>query len=277
MSRPDRFRDLAPLFALGALDGEDLAAFEAHVAGCPECRAEVAACTEVAGRVGASVPPVPPPAALRARVLAAAREMSPPGAAKRGDVTDAHDAGRRVAPRRPAWPALLAAAAALVLGIALLVSRVQLRQERERAADLQEQIDTFQREVSQLKVQLAQAQAVNDLVARPGSRLTLLAGLQPAPQARARVLWDAATRDAVLLASGLQPPPPGKAYEVWVIGASNRPVPAGVFLPAPDGTILLNLPRVADTADPRTFAVTIEPAAGSPAPTGPMVLAGAVS
>jgi anti-sigma-K factor RskA len=37
------------------------------------------------------------------------------------------------------------------------------------------------------------------------------------------------------------------------------------------------LPRVEDTARPSTFAVTVEPAAGSAAPTGDMVLAGAVS
>jgi anti-sigma-K factor RskA len=264
MSAEDRFRELAPLFALGALDGEDLAAFEAHVVGCAGCRAEVSAYTEVAGRIGASVPPVPPPAALRARVLAAAGAAAGP----------THVVRRRAVAW---WPAGLAAAAALVLGVGLLISRVQVQRTRERVASLEAEVEQTQRQVSQLRLQLGQAQAVRDLVARPGSRLTLLAGLQPAPQARARVVWDADSREAVLLASGLQAPPAGRAYEVWVIGASNRPVPAGVFQPAPDGSAVFRLPRVEDTAQPRTFAVTIEPAAGSPAPTGPMVLAGAVS
>jgi anti-sigma-K factor RskA len=264
MSGEDRFRDLAPLFALGALDGEDLAAFEAHLVGCAACRAEVSTFTEVAGRIGASVPRVPPPAALRQRVLAAASAASAPSAGR--------------APRRTVWwPAGLAAAAALVLGLALLVTRTQLQRARERTAELERQVQQVELEVSQLKLQLVQAQAVRDLIARPGSRLTLLAGLQPAPQARARVVWDAASREALLFASGLQAPPAGQAYEVWVIGASNRPVPAGVFQPAPDGSAVFRLPRLEDTAQPRTFAVTIEPAAGSPSPTGPMVLAGAVS
>jgi anti-sigma-K factor RskA len=34
---------------------------------------------------------------------------------------------------------------------------------------------------------------------------------------------------------------------------------------------------MAEIAEVRTFAVTLEPAAGAPAPTGPMVLAGAAS
>ena len=118
---------------------------------------------------------------------------------------------------------------------------------------------------------------MRDLVVHPDSRLTLLAGLPPAPGARARVIWNSSTRQAVLIASGLQAPAPGKAYEVWVIGESKQPAPAGVFQPAADGTALVHLPRVEETARPRTFAVTVEPAAGSPSPTGPMVLAGAVS
>jgi anti-sigma-K factor RskA len=65
--------------------------------------------------------------------------------------------------------------------------------------------------------------------------------------------------------------------EIWVIGPSKAPVPAGVFQPRPDGSALVSLPKVEDTARPNTFAVTLEPEAGSAAPTGPMVLAGAVS
>ena len=37
------------------------------------------------------------------------------------------------------------------------------------------------------------------------------------------------------------------------------------------------VPDVDETAQVKTFAVTVEPAEGTPAPTGPMVLAGTVS
>jgi RNA polymerase sigma-70 factor (ECF subfamily) len=74
--------------------------------------------------------------------------------------------------------------------------------------------------------------------ARPGGPPRVAAddtrGLDPAPGARGRVLWNAGTREAILLASGLGKPPAGKAYEIWVIGPSKRPVPAGVFQPGPD-------------------------------------------
>lgn len=264
MSAEDRYRELAPLAALDALDGEDALEFRVHLATCADCRAEMAAYAVVGGAIGAGVKHVPPPAGLRGRVLAAA------GAAPM-------DRARPPRSQSFLWVGALATAATVALALALLVTRGQLRQERERAAALAAEAEQARRELADLQQVLAEARSVRDLVAQPDSRLTLLAGLPPAPGARARVVWNASTREAVLIASGLQRPPEGKAYEVWVIGEANRPVPAGVFQPAGDGTALVWLPRVEETARPRTFAVTLEPAAGSASPTGPMVLAGAVS
>ncbi len=70
MSSVDRFLELAPLAALDALDGQDLLDFREHMPGCTECQAELAAYEKVAGRMGASVGAVPPPPAVRDRVLA---------------------------------------------------------------------------------------------------------------------------------------------------------------------------------------------------------------
>jgi anti-sigma-K factor RskA len=224
----------------------------------------MAAYAEAASAIGRGVPRVPPPAALRERVLAVTGTASMDGAPS---------------PRSPSfrWVGALATAATVVLALALFATRVQLRQERERGAALAAEAEQARRELADLRQVLAEARSVRDLVAQPESRLTILAGLPPAPGARARMVWNASTREAVLIASGLQRPPEGQAYEVWVIGEANRPVPAGVFQPAEDGTALVRLPRVEETARPRTFAVTLEPAAGSASPTGPMVLAGAVS
>jgi anti-sigma-K factor RskA len=263
MSGEDRFRELVPLAALDALDGQDLLDFREHLPGCAQCQAELAAYNEVAGRIGPAAGTVPPPPGVRDRVLANVGATA--GRARAG----------RPAPRW--WPVWLATAAAVALAVGLVATRTRLERTRERAEALGRELEQARGEVSQLREALVEAGSVRDLVARPESRLTLLAGLKPAPQARGRVIWNATTREAVLLASGLEPAPEGKAYEVWVIGPSNRPVPAGLFQPRPDGSALVSLPRVEDTAQPRTFAVTVEPAAGSPSPTGPMVLAGAVS
>lgn len=264
MSAEDRFVELVPLAALDALDGEEAVEFRRHLETCAACRTELAEQTQIAAAIGASVAPVAPPAELRQRVLAAVGRPLPRPAP---------------APSRQglAWLSALATAASVLLGLGLLLTRQELVREREHARRQAAEAAQARRELADLQKALAEARSVRDLVAQPDSRLTLLAGLEPAPGARARVVWNGSTREAVLIASGLQPAPPGKAYEVWVIGESRQPAPAGVFHPAADGTALVRLPPVAETARPRTFAVTLEPAAGSPSPTGPMVLAGAVS
>ncbi|PYQ01698.1 MAG: hypothetical protein DMF82_18525 [Acidobacteria bacterium] len=246
MSAEDRYLELVPLAALDALDGDDAVEFRRHLPTCQACRAELEAFERASARIGVDVARVAPPPDLRQRMLAAVgAPVAQPPAARR--------------PPAFPWLGTLAAAAALVLGVGLLATRHQLQRERARAQTLAAEAERAQREVVDLQ------------------QLTRLAGLQPAPGARARVIWNPATREAVLIASGLQAPPPGKAYEVWVIGEAKQPAPAGVFEPAADGTALVHLPRVEETARPRTFAVTLEPAAGSAAPTGEMVLAGAVS
>ncbi len=262
----DRWLELAPLHALGALDGEERAGFEAHVPGCVVCSAELRAHEAVAALVPLALPPVQPTLALRQRVLA--RQEPRPGAA--------------AIQHRP-WRAALAAAAALLLGIGLLVVRWQRDQARVELAEARRDVELARAEAARVAEELlvtqrdlAEAVAFRALVARPDSRVTTLAGLAPAPRARARVIFDPATREAVLVASGLDPAPEGKAYEAWVI-AAGAPVPAGVFRPDAQGRAVLRLPIVEATASAKTFAVTLEPEAGTPAPTGPMVLAGAVS
>jgi anti-sigma-K factor RskA len=264
MNAEDRYRDLAPLAALDALDGEDLVEFRRHLETCEECRKELASYERAAAGIGASVPPVPLPPGMRERVLAAVEAPATTTAA---------------APRWTAftWLGAMATAAAVVLAVTLVTTRAQLRHEHARAEALAVEAAEAHRQLADLQQTLAEIRSVRDLVIQPDSRLTVLAGLPAAPGARARVIWIASTRQAVLLASGLQRAPEGKAYEVWVIAEAKPPTPAGVFQAEPDGTALVHLPRVEETARPHTFAVTIEPSAGSPSPTGPMVLAGAVS
>lgn len=255
----DRWLELAPLHAIGALDGEDLAAFESHLPGCRACLAELKAHEAVAALVPLALTPVSPSLALRRRVLT--RQEATTGASP--------------TPRR-SWATPVAAAAALLLLAGLVVVRAQRDAARSEAAVARAEAARVAAELFVTRRDLAEAVAFRALVQRAESRVTTLAGLATAPKARARVVFDPTTREAVLVASGLDPVPEGKAYEAWVI-AGGAPVPAGVFSPDPQGRAVLKLPIVDATASATTFAVTLEPQAGTNAPTGPMVLAGAVS
>jgi anti-sigma-K factor RskA len=260
----ERLLELLPARALGVLDADDRAYVDAHIDLAPDARDALAAFEEVVGRLGLAASPVEPSPGLRARVLSAASPNVPaPVTAGRG------------------WTWM--AAAALLCAIGLVVTRVQLERARRAAAEAGARAETAEAqarealaELATTRALLAREQAVRSLVGRPEARLVSLGGLPAAPRARARVVFDPSTREAFLLASGLDPAPEGKAYQVWVIG-SGPPVPAGVFQADTEGRAVFRLPDVPEVAKVKTFAVTVEPAAGVPAPTGPMVLAGAAS
>ncbi|HEY7413144.1 MAG TPA: anti-sigma factor [Vicinamibacteria bacterium] len=249
----DRFLELAPLAALEALDGDELREFRAHAPGCAECRSELAAHEAVAARLGTAAAPVAPPAGLKRRTLAAAGV-----------------GGDR---RSWAWvPATLAA------GLAVLAFTTHLdRNEARRALeDARGEAARAEAGAATVRARLAERESLIALLTHRETRLTLLAAAPQGAEPTGRVLWNPRSRRAVLMADGLPPAPPGKAYEVWVI-AAGAPRAAGLFRPDADGRALFPLPDVPETAQARTFAVTLEPEAGVPAPTGPMVLAGAVS
>lgn len=68
---PEEGRDLAALYALGVLHGDEVHEFEQHLAsGCTICVAEVAALAPVVAELGHAAPPQTPSAEVRTRVLA---------------------------------------------------------------------------------------------------------------------------------------------------------------------------------------------------------------
>ena len=84
-----------------------------------------------------------------------------------------------------------------------------------------------------------------------------------------RLIWHE-TAGGQLFVANLPPAPAGKAYEMWTLGGP-APQPAGVFQVDASGRALHRLQPAGGPAT--TFAVTLEPEAGVPAPTGPIVLA----
>lgn len=255
--------ELAPLAALGALDGGDLTAFEQALESSLLCRAEMAAFEAIALRIALSVDRVPPARDARRRLLQTAG--APPVA--------------RTAPRGRLVPAVAVAAALVLAGGYLMVraernaARRETQRVRAEIATLAEDARRARTSAEDLGRRLAEERVVRDLMTRPKARTAVLGATAADSPASARVVWDPVSREAVLVASGLEPAPAGRTYEVWVI-AGAAPVPAGTFQSADDGSALFRLPPVEATGRVKTFAVTLEPAGGVTAPTGPMVLAG---
>ncbi|MGB9337141.1 MAG: anti-sigma factor, partial [Candidatus Acidiferrales bacterium] len=70
------------------------------------------------------------------------------------------------------------------------------------------------------------------------------------------------------------PAPAGKIYEMWIIPKGGSPLPAGLFQSQSDGTAMYLRKGAVDVASTGAIAVTLEPEAGSQAPTTtPLIVA----
>ena len=72
-----QLHDLTAAYALDALDADERRAFEAHLAGCEHCRADLAELSGTVGALAVTTEGAGPPADLRDRILTAAREEGP--------------------------------------------------------------------------------------------------------------------------------------------------------------------------------------------------------
>jgi Anti-sigma-K factor rskA, C-terminal len=258
MTSHEPFDELAVVYAVGALDGDDLVRFEAHLAeACERCAATLRDAHEALGRVALAGPPATPPAAVKAALLQRV-------------ATDHR--GRRARGRASwlPWAAATAAAAAIValLTGGFVASRYEARlgQMARETAAVRERL---QRSEAALREQVAVYRNAVELLRDPATRVVDLHGAGPSPEASGRVIWHDKAGGQLFVAN-LPPAPAGKAYELWTLGGP-APEAAGTFQVDASGRATH---RVEPASGPAAkFAVTLEPEAGVPAPTGPIVLA----
>ena len=256
MSR-EEIRELAAVYALGGLDGEDLARFEALLwAGDADAITALSDLeTALLGLAAesAEAPPSSVKLALMKRLAAEGRAAEPSAAVE------------PVRPRRLLWPAVWTAA--LAAGIAAIAVGLSV------SATYDKRLDALAREAAVLRDEIDRQEQVIALVGDPTTAIVVLSGLEPAPAARARMLWNAPA-GGLLVAAGLPPAPAGKAYQLWAIAGKNPPVSAGVFTVDARGAGSLRVSPLPGVGKVDVFAVTLEPAGGLPAPSGAMYLAG---
>ncbi len=101
--------------------------------------------------------------------------------------------------------------------------------------------------------------------------MATLKGTGATDRADGWIVWSPARKQGFLVIHHLPALPSGKQYQFWVI-AGQQPRSAGVFdVDAVGHTALV---VTGDAERPDLFAVTVEPAGGVPAPTGPIVMRG---
>lgn len=250
---PAEYDELIPLYAIGALEPAEAEAARQHLETCPICQEALRDYQVVAEKLLYQVPALEPPPALRAKLLARLRAQPAVHAAASPQLASRSGwrrfwEGTIVLPR---WAALGALVVLLVLGGVAL-------SERARYAAL------------------ADALEMGRILSAPDHMSVSLEATQQAPEARGVVYMQPGSSTALLVVYRLATLPPDKAYQVWLIHDGQRDS-GGLFRVRPDGhaTMLIRAPRPLQSY--QQIGITTEPATGSPGPTGPRVIGGALA
>lgn len=186
--------DAIAAYALGVLDRDERQELDAHLAGCPACRAALVEHEEVVGTLGTIVPPVAPSPELRGRLLAEVRAPAPPPA---GLVAERHRA-RTVGLGMVATVALVAI---VVLGL-LLARTVE---QRDDARYAEQEIAEYLRDGGTLSPLLPAPNAPPDAAPGHGSLAVVPDGSQ-----------------AMLVLYDVQRSGDGRRYLAWMEGDGER-------------------------------------------------------
>lgn len=253
MNVHEQFADDLALYALNSLSGSERAALEKHLQDCGSCRRELDLLRgDMALLAMSTTGPVPP-------------------ARSRKRLTDAIAAEpRRSGTTTRSWRTLLPWAITAALALVVLVFWRYNTHLRNTLAGLRQQYRAEQ-------IQLQQARdIVSTLTATDAMRVTLVAAKTP-PQPQGKAIYVRDRSSLIFLATNLPSLPPGKAYELWLIPVTGTPVPAGVFKPDVHGSAMVLNPPLPPRTEAKTFAITVEPEHGSPAPTSQPIMLGAGS
>jgi anti-sigma-K factor RskA len=233
----ENLHSLAAAYALDSLTDVERRRFETHLGECDTCADEVEGMRETVTRL-ATAAAEDPPDTLRERVLGeAARTRQVPPRVRRP---------RRV--HRLGW---VLSAACLVLAVVL--GAAALRAQRQK-----ENVDALNRGIAAV-------------MAAPDAR-TVTAAVRPSGSGT--VVVSRSLGKAVIVMSGLPRLSSAKTYELWFMGP-RAPRPAGTMRPPARGNPTPVL--AAGFGDATRIGITVEPAGGSPQPTGPPVFTAALT
>lgn len=234
MSDHKHMLELIPAYALGCLDDDEAEHVMAHLADCPACRAELASYRQVVGELAYSVPEAASPTGLRDRLLAAV-QPAPMESPSQPWWQTLVDLLRRPV---PAWSLAGALVLLLILGVWLIASMKPITGPQ-----------TSMQTVS-------------------------LLGTESAPEAQALLVIGSDGNEGGLLVEDLPVLDHYHQYQLWLIDREGQRTSGAIFSVDYDGygTVMVDSPLPLTSY--AAFGVTIEPAGGSPGPTGQKVLGG---
>lgn len=237
MSTEDHVLDSLPGYALNCLDEEELVSISEHLAGCETCQAHLHAYQAIVDQLPLALPQAEPPPRLKQQLMARIR----PAEIQPSRWQVFSNFMRRTA---PVWGVV-----GLLLIVLLAAGGLLLWQRLNRL----------------------------EAVTQPNQMQTImLAGTQAAPKASGLIVLSLDGRHGTLVVDHLPVLDPAHEYQLWLI-RDDRRASGAVFSVNKDGYGSVWVSSPEPLANYSSFGVSIEPAGGSPAPTGSKVLGGSVN
>lgn len=266
MSAHPQFAEALALYTMGALDNpQDLAALEAHLGACGDCRHELEALRADTALLALSATGPQPPTRSRDRLLKAV--ASEPRIERRNQQRYALGRLRR------RWVTIAPVMMMAMLAVFSILLWRDLRNTRRSLNRTQAQLEQVQSDLARTNKDLAEAKMIRDLMHAPDAWPLTLVSRKTPPQPQIKTVYSKHQGALLLMASNLTPLPENKIYQVWLLPASGgAPMSAGWFKPDSKGNGMMFHKMASADIPAKGFAVTIEPAGGSQTPTMPIVM-----
>ena len=244
MSIEEHVLDLLPLYALDCLDEVEIIRVSEHLALCPACQAEWRAYRATVDQLALAGPEAAPSPELKARLMS---RVQPSDQSMTPQTTPSWSNSLQIFMGR-FGPGLVAAGLALILLLGL--SNFWLWQQLN-------QLEAAQSELAVM-------------------RTVPLAGTELIPLANGLVVISVDGEHGTLVVDGLPPLDEAHQYQLWLIEDDGQRQSGGVFSVDQEGYGALWVSSPAPLSDYTAVGITIEPAGGSPGPTGDKVMGGSL-
>ncbi len=267
--------ELVVPYLRGALERDEAATLEKHIAGCRECSRAMA--EEMVADLAHAVPQKDPPRSVRERLFGRVKSRSPARLAR----TNPRNWLSKYTGRFTRRPALgSGAVAATALAVVLLAAGVWLN---DRLGDISRDAEQLSNELALARERESEVmsaveghrEATYELIrmsSTPGTSVSALLGTGPWSAARGVVMFSYTSNRGLLLVTDLPALPSDRIYRVWLIRDGVK-YDAGWFTVDPLGygqTIIIPLEPFGQFDG---MGITIEPKGGGD-PTGVNILEG---
>jgi anti-sigma factor RsiW len=262
----DQFRELIEAYAIGALDPEDRAALEAHLAtGCPECAKAVEEARWLVTQLAYTAPEANPSDMLKGRLMQTVRAEAK------------SQAKPHVMPAKSAIPFWLWAGVAALL-VFSIYSAWNTRRLQDEILQANHRAATLVEEGHKLDQQLAAAKLEAKILMDPSSvKITLPGSDAKGPQLEAK--WNSQL-GVVVMGEKIPMPAEHHVLQLWFIpkDPKAKPMPSMMTWPDANGKFVILVSNPPESMDnTKALAITEEPEGGSPWPTSTPRWVGGVS